>query len=126
MFRTLKQSFKISSKPPLGGAAERGVDYYALLEVPRDASQEDITKAWRSLVLLHHPDKQAGKKALKSLKNGEVNVDIRLVNEAKWVLGDRQRRKEWEEAFFEGKLAINSWLLEMFLVSLKRALTDIR
>ncbi len=123
--QTLEQSFKISSQPPSTGAAESAVDYYALLEVPRDASQEDITKAWRSLVLLHHPDKQAGKKAV-SGKNGEVNVDIRLVNEAKWVLGDQQRRKEWEEAFFEGKLAINSWLLEMFLVSLKRALTDIR
>ena len=36
---------------------DKVADYYALLAVPRDASLEEITKSWRKLVLLHHPDK---------------------------------------------------------------------
>lgn len=30
------------------------------------------------------------------------SVDIRLVNEARWVLSDPARRREWEEAFEGG------------------------
>lgn len=41
-------------------------------------------------MLLHHPDKQGG-------HGGEV--DIRVVNEAKWILEDPARRKEWEANF---------------------------
>jgi len=56
-----------------------------------------VIKAWRRAVLLHHPDKQASPQAAVKPRD---TVDIRLINEAKWVLSDSQRREEWEEAFF--------------------------
>ena len=92
--------------PPLVNiqAAER-VDYYALLGVERDADADEITRAWRRLVLLHHPDKQpasGSSQAGSDVSSLQPKGDIRLVNEARWVLGDSDRRKEWEEAFFDG------------------------
>lgn len=92
--------------PPLVNiqAAERE-DYYALLGVERDADADAITRAWRRLVLLHHPDKQPASgpsQAVSDVSSQQPKVDIRLVNEARWVLGDSDRRKEWEEAFFDG------------------------
>ena len=33
------------------------VDYYRVLGVPRDVTDEDIRKAYRRLVFQHHPDR---------------------------------------------------------------------
>lgn len=35
-------------------------DYYAVLEVRQDATSEAITKAYRRLALIHHPDRRNG------------------------------------------------------------------
>jgi DnaJ homolog subfamily C member 7 len=32
-------------------------DYYKILDVPRDASDADIKRAYRRLAIVHHPDK---------------------------------------------------------------------
>ena len=40
-------------------AASGSDDYYALLNVPRDASQDDIRRAYRALAAVAHPDKHA-------------------------------------------------------------------
>lgn len=32
-------------------------DYYKVLEVPRDATENDIKKSYRKLALIWHPDK---------------------------------------------------------------------
>ena len=38
-------------------------DYYTILNVPRDASADEIKKAYRQLALKYHPDKSSGNKA---------------------------------------------------------------
>ncbi len=40
-------------------AVSTGGDYYALLNVPRDASPDDIRRAHRALAAVAHPDKNA-------------------------------------------------------------------
>lgn len=58
-------------------------------------------------MLLHHPDKQAPApgngfevKAEQQQRDRGQSVDIRLINEAKWILSDAGRRKDWEERFY--------------------------
>ena len=41
-----------------GGGAEGSRDLYAALRLPRDASKEDIKRAYRTLAASLHPDKQ--------------------------------------------------------------------
>ena len=64
-------------------------DYYAVLGVPRTASQAEIKKAFRKLARQHHPD----------AKPGDTVAERRFkeVNEANEVLGDPEKRKQYDE-----------------------------
>lgn len=64
-------------------------DYYAILGVPRNASAEEIKKAFRKLARQHHPDKAKDKKA------GEEK--FKEINEAYEVLGDPANRKKYDQ-----------------------------
>src|SRR5688572_31904894 len=64
-------------------------DYYAVLGVPRTASQAEIKKAFRKLARQHHPDLKPGDTAAKRR--------FKEVNEANEVLGDPEKRKQYDE-----------------------------
>jgi curved DNA-binding protein len=64
-------------------------DYYAILGVPKTASQDDIRKAFRKLARQHHPDVAKDKKA--------AETKFKEINEANEVLGDPEKRKRYDE-----------------------------
>ena len=63
-------------------------DYYAVLGVPRTASQAEIKKAYRRLARKHHPDAKPGDAASERT--------FKDVNEAHAVLSDPDKRKQYD------------------------------
>ncbi len=63
-------------------------DYYKILGVSKDASQDEIKKAFRKLALKYHPDKNKG--------NKEAEERFKEINEAYAVLSDPEKRKQYD------------------------------
>lgn len=70
-------------------------DFYSILGVSRDASPEDVKKAYRKLSKELHPDKHP------STSSGQVNKDVeqkfKEINEAYEALADPQKRKMYDQ-----------------------------
>lgn len=60
-------------------------DYYEILEIPKNASDDDIKKAFRQLSLKYHPD-----------KNPEGAEKFKEINEAFQVLSDPNKKKNYD------------------------------
>jgi DnaJ homolog subfamily B member 4 len=56
-----------------------GKDYYKILGVSRDASEEEIKKAYKKQALKWHPDRNAGNTEEASKKFKEVNLNLKLI-----------------------------------------------
>ena len=65
------------------------IDYYKVLEVDKNATQEDIKKAYRKLARKHHPDLNPNDK--------ESHKKFQQVNEANEVLSDPEKRKKYDQ-----------------------------
>ncbi len=65
-----------------------GRDYYETLGVSREASQEEIKAAYRKAALKYHPDRNPG--------NKEAEEKFKAASEAYSVLGDRERRAQYD------------------------------
>lgn len=63
-------------------------DYYAILGVPRDASQEEIKKAYRRLARQYHPDTNPGNKA--------AEEKFKEIQEAYEVLSNPETRAKYD------------------------------
>lgn len=60
------------------------MDYYSILGVNRNASQEEIKKAYRKLSMKHHPDR------------GGDEVQFKQINEAYDTLGDAEKKRMYD------------------------------
>jgi molecular chaperone DnaJ len=61
-------------------------DYYKVLGVDKNSSQDDIKKAFRKLAHEYHPDKKGGNEA-----------KFKEINEAYQVLGDAQKKAKYDQ-----------------------------
>ena len=68
------------------------MDYYRVLGVSREASDDDIKKAYRKLVFQNHPDRN------RDSKNAEAK--IREINEAYEIVGDAEKRRSYDRLFW--------------------------
>ena len=69
-------------------------DYYQILGVKKDASQDEIKKAYRKLAMKYHPDHTKGDKA--------AEEKFKKISEAYAVLSDKEKRKEYDTFGSEG------------------------
>ena len=76
------------------------IDYYALLDVERGASAEEITKAYRTKQKQYHPDRFQGL-APELLEQAEDQSN--LINEAHSVLEDEAKRSEYDQKLADWK-----------------------
>lgn len=74
-----------------------GKDYYAVLGVGRDASQDDIKKAYRRAALKWHPDKHTDEKAKAAAQEKFLEIA-----EAIDVLGDPDKKAIYDQHGEEG------------------------
>ncbi len=73
-------------------------DFYTVLGVAKNASEDDLKKAYRKLAMQYHPDKNHG--------NAEAEKKFKTINEAYDVLKDPQKRAAYDrfghDAFANG------------------------
>jgi curved DNA-binding protein len=69
-------------------------DYYHILGVAKNASDEEIKKAYRKLAMKYHPDRNPNKK--------EAEERFKEINEAYAVLSDKEKRKQYDTFGAEG------------------------
>ncbi|MGD2272102.1 MAG: DnaJ C-terminal domain-containing protein [Desulfobacterales bacterium] len=69
-------------------------DYYQILGINKNASDEEIKKAYRKLAMKYHPDHTKGDKA--------AEEKFKKVSEAYAVLSDKEKRKQYDTFGAEG------------------------
>nr|GMD10278.1 DnaJ homolog subfamily B member 13-like [Ipomoea batatas] len=72
-----------------------GADYYKILQVDKDAKDEDLKKAYRKLAMKWHPDKNPTNKK-------EAEDKFKQISEAYEVLSDPQKREIYDQYGEEG------------------------
>lgn len=83
------------------------MDYYQVLGVAREASDEDIKKAYRKLVFEHHPDRNPHK--------ADADERIREINAAYEIVGDPEKRKSYDRLSWEMSLGLRRLIPRSFL-----------
>jgi len=69
-------------------------DYYKVLDVPKNASEADIKKAYRRLAMKYHPDRNPGDK--------QAEESFKEAKEAYEVLTDEQKRAIYDQHGHDG------------------------
>jgi curved DNA-binding protein len=71
------------------------IDYYQILGVSRDATADEIKKAYRKLAMKYHPDKAKGDKK-------QAEEKFKQISEAYAVLSNPEKKKEYDEFGSQG------------------------
>src|SRR5882672_9773790 len=71
-----------------GGNMATKADYYELLGVSRNASAEELKKAYRQAALRYHPDRNPGDK--------KAEEKFKELSEAYQVLSDQEKRTRYD------------------------------
>src|SRR5580698_7709161 len=64
-------------------------DFYTVLGVPRTASQDEIKKAYRTLALKYHPDRNPN--------NKDAEAKFKEASQAYETLGNDQKRQQYDQ-----------------------------
>lgn len=96
-------------------------DYYKILGVNKDASLEDIKKAYKKLALKHHPDKNTGSEEQRK----EAEKKFKEISEAYSILSHPDKRKQYDlggdEAFTGegGNDLFFLWLIDKYSLGME-------
>ncbi|XP_075244575.1 uncharacterized protein LOC142338623 [Convolutriloba macropyga] len=79
-----------ANKSSKGGNSSKK-DLYAILGVPKTATDKEIKKAYRKLAIKYHPDK------VKPEDAKEAEEQFILINKAHEILGDKEKRAQYDK-----------------------------
>ncbi|XP_058788832.1 dnaJ homolog subfamily C member 7 [Phymastichus coffea] len=68
-------------------------DYYKILGIDKNASTDDIKKAYRKRAMVHHPDKHA---SASEVEKKEQEIKFKEVGEAYGILSDPKKRSRYD------------------------------
>ncbi|XP_061363632.1 uncharacterized protein LOC133307190 [Gastrolobium bilobum] len=90
-----KEEQRRSEKLKKRKRGDMGVDYYKILQVDRNAKDDDLKKAYRKLAMKYHPDKNPNNKK-------DAESKFKEISEAYEVLSDPQKRAVYDKYGEEG------------------------
>ena len=92
------------------------VDFYRVLGVSREASDDVIKKAYRKLVFEHHPDRNPNSK--------DAEEKIREINAAYEVIGDAEARRNYDRLNWGDEFAPDVVDVGVLLEEMEKKLFD--
>jgi molecular chaperone DnaJ len=81
-------------------------DYYKILGVSRQATPDEIKKAYRTLAIKYHPDKTGNDK--------DAEMKFKEVSEAYETLSDPEKKSSYDNPYFGGSNAFNDMFRNAF------------
>lgn len=92
------------------------IDYYRVLGLTREASNDAIKKAYRKLVFEHHPDRNPD--------NKEAEARIREINAAYEIVGDPEARRNYDRLNWGDVVAEDVVDVSVILEEMEKKLFD--